>query len=73
MNDLSAKLRVLRAERQLTLREVEEATGVDKNTLSCLERGVRKPQTLTIGKLATGYGVPVEDLLALLCAPKSLP
>ena len=60
---LARKLRVLRAERGLTLREAEQLTGVDKDTLSKIERGLRHPYDVTLSKLARGYGVPVEDLL----------
>jgi transcriptional regulator with XRE-family HTH domain len=60
---LARKLRVLRAERGLTLREAEQLTGVDKDTLSKIERGLRHPYDVTLSKLAKGYGVPVEDLL----------
>ena len=60
---LARKLRVLRAERGLTLREAEELTGVDKDTLSKIERGLRRPYDVTLSKLAKGYGVPVEELL----------
>jgi len=54
---------VLRAERGLTLRGAEELTGVDKDTLSKIERGLRHPYDVTLSKLARGYKVPVEDLL----------
>jgi transcriptional regulator with XRE-family HTH domain len=47
----------------LTLRQAEEVTGVDKGTLSQLERGARHPQDITLAKIAEGYGVSVEDLL----------
>jgi transcriptional regulator with XRE-family HTH domain len=60
---LARKLRVLRAERGLTLREAAQWTGVDKDTLSKLERGIRHPHDVTISRLAKGYGVPVEELL----------
>jgi transcriptional regulator with XRE-family HTH domain len=60
---LARKLRVFRAERGLTLREAEELTGVDKDTLSKIERGLRHPYDVTLSKIARGYGVPVEDLL----------
>jgi transcriptional regulator with XRE-family HTH domain len=60
---LARKLRVLRAEHGLTLREAEELTGVDKDTLSKIERGLRRPYDVTLSKLAKGYGVPVEELL----------
>jgi len=60
---LARKLRVLRAERGLTLREAAQRTGVDKDTLSKLERGIRHPHDVTISRLAKGYDVPVEELL----------
>jgi DNA-binding XRE family transcriptional regulator len=59
----AARLRVLRAERKLTLRDAERLTGVDKDTLSKIERGIRRPHDVTLAKIAEGYGVPVEDLL----------
>ncbi len=60
---LARRLRVLRAERSLTLRDAERLTGVDKDTLSKIERGARHPQDITLAKIAKGYGVPVEELL----------
>ena len=60
---LARKLRVLRAERGWTLREAAERTGVDKGTLSMLERGIRHPHDITLARLATGYGVPAEELI----------
>jgi transcriptional regulator with XRE-family HTH domain len=60
---LARKLRVLRAERRLTLRQAERVTGVDKDTLSKLERGLRHPYDITLSRLARGYGVPVDELL----------
>jgi len=60
---LDMKLRVLRAEQQLSLREASEKTGVDKVSLSKYERGLGYPQDRTLAKIAKGYGVPVEDLL----------
>src|SRR5215218_4905142 len=60
---LPTKLRVLRAERGLTLRDAERLTGVDKDTLSKIERGRRHPHDVTLAKIAEGYGVPVSELL----------
>jgi transcriptional regulator with XRE-family HTH domain len=54
---------VLRAERGLTLREAAALTGVTKETLSDLERGLRHPQDPTLAKIARGYGIPFEELL----------
>src|ERR671911_3134259 len=60
---LAHKLRVLRAERGLTLREAASLTGVAKETISDIERGLRHPHYPTLAKIAKGYGVPVEGLL----------
>lgn len=60
---LARKLRVLRAERGLTLRDAERVTGVDKDTLSKIERGTRRPYDVTLSRIAKGYEVSVEELL----------
>jgi transcriptional regulator with XRE-family HTH domain len=60
---LAERLRVLRAQRGLTLVEAAEETGVGRDTLSDLERGRRHPVMPTLTKIARGYGVPVEELL----------
>jgi transcriptional regulator with XRE-family HTH domain len=58
------RLRVLRAERGLSLTEAAERAGIQRQTLALLERGERHPHDVTLAKLARAYGVPVEDLLA---------
>jgi transcriptional regulator with XRE-family HTH domain len=60
---LAHRLRVLRAERGLTLREAASLTSVAKETISDIERGLRHPHDPTIAKIAKGYGVPVDELL----------
>ncbi len=60
---LATKLRVMRAERGLTLRQEAPLLGVRPGTLSELERSARHPHDLTLAKIAKGYGVPVEELL----------
>ena len=60
---LARKLRVLRAERGLSLTDAAERAGVTRDTVSNLERGKRHAYTPTLSKIAKGYGVPVEELL----------
>jgi transcriptional regulator with XRE-family HTH domain len=60
---LGRKLRVLRAECGLTLREAASRADVAKETISDTERGLRHPHDVTVAKLARAYDVPVEDLL----------
>jgi len=60
---LARKLRVLRAERGITLQEAEELTGVTRETLGALEHGQRGAYTNTLQKIAEGYGITVSELL----------
>ncbi len=61
--NLARKLRVLRAERGISLTEAEELTGVTRETLAALERGERGAYTSTLAKIATAYDVSVSELL----------
>jgi transcriptional regulator with XRE-family HTH domain len=60
---LAMRLRVLRAERALSLTEAAERAGIQRQTLALLERGERRPHDPTLAKLARAYGVPVRELL----------
>ena len=61
---LALKLRVLRAERMLTIDQAAKRAGVMPETISDAERGRRRPYLPTLRKLAEGYGVPIKELLA---------
>jgi transcriptional regulator with XRE-family HTH domain len=61
---LALKLRVLRAEKALTIEQAAELAGVQPETISDAERGRRHPYVPTLRKLAKAYGVPVETLLS---------
>ena len=60
---LAQRLRVLRAEKGLSLTEVAELTKVHRDTVSALERGKRHPYKPTLKKLARVYGVPLGELM----------
>jgi transcriptional regulator with XRE-family HTH domain len=60
---LGHKLRILRAERQMSLRRAAAEAGLAKETISEIERGLTHPHDVTLAKLARAYNVPVEDLL----------
>lgn len=60
---LAKRIRVLRAQHGLTLREAAALAGVRPATLSDIEHGRSKPHDVTLAKIAEGYGVPVEELL----------
>lgn len=70
------RLRELRAEHQLSLRQVEERGGPNKDTMSLLERGVHKPHAQTLGRIAQAFGMSVSNLRSELegaDSPKGLP
>lgn len=57
------RLRELRAQRGLTLRQVAERANIDISTLSRLESGKRRLALDHIPALAAGLGVSADDLL----------
>jgi transcriptional regulator with XRE-family HTH domain len=57
------RLRALRQQRVLTLRELEEHSGVAYNTIWHLENGKRGAQPRTLRKLAGALGVEPEELV----------
>lgn len=72
MKEIGGKLREMRIQRNLSLREAAEKVGISHTYLSALEKGhdVRtgrpvNPSTKTLVRIANGYGIPVEDLLRL--------
>jgi transcriptional regulator with XRE-family HTH domain len=60
---LGRKLRLMRAERGLSLREAARRAGVVKETISDIERGKTHPYDVTLAKLAEVYEVPLGELL----------
>ena len=52
-----------RQERGLTLAQLAEAAGSSAPHLSQVENGRREPTLRLLGALASGLGVPVEQLL----------
>ena len=69
---LPRKLRLLRAERGLTLAQAASGIGITRESLSLLERGKRRMRTPTLHKTAEFYGVSVEELMDLLDEEHSL-
>jgi transcriptional regulator with XRE-family HTH domain len=57
------KLRELRRRRVLTLRELEEESGVSYNTVWRLENGYREARPSTIRRLAAALGVEASELV----------
>jgi transcriptional regulator with XRE-family HTH domain len=57
------RLRELRQLNVLTLRELEEKSGVSYNTIWRLENGRRQARPSTIRRLATALGVQPKELV----------
>jgi len=55
-------LRRLMAAADLTIAQVAECTGLDKRTIQGILDGTKHPHVRTLGRLAKGLGVPVEEL-----------
>jgi transcriptional regulator with XRE-family HTH domain len=56
-------LRIARAEAGMTAGELAAKSGVARNTISRIERGVVEPQAATLHKLAEALGLSVADLV----------
>ena len=57
------RLRQLRQERESTLAELAEQTGISVSTLSRLESGVRRPTLELLLPLARAHGVTLDELV----------
>lgn len=60
---LNERLRELRNERGLRLRDIAKEAGISVPYLSDLERGRTTPSLDTLGALAAAYQITVHDLL----------
>ena len=60
---IAVKLRVLREERGLTQKQAAELAHITPETLRDLERGKRPPYMPTLTKIASAYGVSLEELV----------
>lgn len=56
-------LRRIRQQRQVTLAELAEATGISVSTLSRLETGQRKPSLELLLPIARAHQVPLDELV----------
>jgi transcriptional regulator with XRE-family HTH domain len=59
---LGARIRALRHERALTLKELGRAAGLSHPFLSQLERGLARPSVASAERIAAALGVPVASL-----------
>ncbi len=63
LDAVGARLKRLRAARDLTLADLAVQTGISASTLSRLEAGVRRPSLEQLLPLARVHGVSLDDLV----------
>lgn len=63
LEQVGSRLRAIRAQREVTLVELADRTGISKSTLSRLENGQRRPTLELLLLLAQTYRVPLDDLV----------
>jgi putative transcriptional regulator len=62
---LTNRIRVLRAEHKLSQSELANAIGVSRKTISTIEVGRFVPSTIIAMQLARHFGVTVEEIFTL--------
>lgn len=62
---LQNRIKVLRAERDLTQQQLAESIGVIRQTVIAMEQNKYQPSVVLALKLAAFFKVPVEDIFQL--------
>ncbi len=57
--DVGQRLKALREERGISMRELARRSSLSANALSMIERGLTSPSVSTLSKLASAMGVPI--------------
>jgi transcriptional regulator with XRE-family HTH domain len=63
LNDVGARLRRIRTQRDVTLTDLATVTGISKSTLSRLESGQRRPSLELLLPIAEAFQVPLDELV----------
>lgn len=63
LDAVGPRLRALRQQRDITLTDLSDETGISVSTLSRLEAGQRKPNLELLLPLAKAHGVPLDELV----------
>lgn len=58
--NVARQIRILRKRRNLSQAELAEASGLSRNTLSLLERGLTSPTVSTLKRLAIALGIDIN-------------
>ncbi len=62
---LANRLKVLRAERDISQQTLAEATGLSRQTVNSIERGKFNPSVVSALRMAEYLGVAVEEIFRL--------
>jgi putative transcriptional regulator len=62
---LNNRIKVHRAERDLTQEQLAQLVGVTRKTINTIERGVFVPSTVLALEIAQAFGVSVEEVFSL--------
>ncbi len=63
LTEVGPRLKHLRTQRNITLTELSEVTGISKSTLSRLESGQRRPSLELLLPIAQAHRVPLDELV----------
>ncbi len=66
---IASRVRLIRAERALSLEALAEGSGVSRSMISLIERGQSSATAVVLEKLATSLGVPLASLFDAPAAP----
>ncbi len=62
---LGSRIKALRKQSGLTLEQLGERCGVSRAMISSIERGEKMPTLPVVLRIASGFGIPVSDLLGV--------
>ena len=62
---LKNRLRVLRAEKEISQKDLAEEVGLSRQTVNSIERGKFNPSIITALKIAEYFSVPVDQVFTL--------
>lgn len=65
--NIGQKIRYLRKQHQLTIKQLASGCGLSRNAVSLLERGEVSPTVATLCKVASALGVPAGSLFQDIC------
>jgi putative transcriptional regulator len=63
---LKNRLRVLRAEKEISQQELADEIGVSRQTINSIEKGKFNPSVVTALKMAEYFGVDVEAVFQIV-------